>query len=317
MQRVTPLHHSPDHLEYTPTVVTTMGNVIEVTAMEKMPIGGCCIKLDADSYMDVRTGEVRMYNHGDSRADSIRSIKRTLTVIRAVINSNVTIPANVRWVTLTYAENMTDPKRLYHDWDKFWKRFLYWNTKNGHGRPKYISVIEPQGRGAWHVHAFFIWDHKAPYIDNNAVMAKLWGHGFTSTQAVKDVDNIGAYFSAYLADIPLDKVADLPEVDREALLHDAPIEEKTFTDDAGAQHTKKFVKGARLHFYPVGMNILRTSRDVVDPIVEKMTFADAMKKVDSLKPTFSKSYAVLDDDGNTVNTITKVYYNIKRPQNQA
>jgi hypothetical protein len=173
-------------------------------------------------------------------------------------------------------------------------------------------VIEPQGRGAWHVHAFFIWDHEAPFIDNNAVMAKLWGHGFTSTQAVKDVDNIGAYFSAYLADIPLDKVDDLPEVDRDAVLHGASIEEKSFTDEAGAQHTKKFVKGARLHFYPVGMNILRTSRDVVDPIVEKMTLSEAMEKVDSLKPTFSKSYAVLDDDGNTVNTITKVYYNTRR-----
>lgn len=48
---------------------------------------------------------------------------------------------------------------------------------------------------------------KAPYIDNS-VIAEKWRHGFTKTKAVHGVDNIGAYFSAYLADMPLETAQD-------------------------------------------------------------------------------------------------------------
>ena len=48
---------------------------------------------------------------------------------------------------LTYAENMTDTRQLYEDYFRFWKRFTYWCKKNGHTKPEYITVQEPQGRG--------------------------------------------------------------------------------------------------------------------------------------------------------------------------
>ena len=98
---------------------------IEVVTRQKNS-GGCpCIKLDADHYIDIRTGEVMEYAHIENRSESTRSIRNTLARIRALVNTNVTAPANVRWVTITYAENMTDTVRLMKDYEKFWKKFLY------------------------------------------------------------------------------------------------------------------------------------------------------------------------------------------------
>ncbi len=312
MANVRQLQEHPKMDDYALTKVVTMGNVIELVTRQK-PSGGCpCVKIDADHYVDMRTGEVLEYSHIENRSESTRSIKNTLGRIRALVNTNVTTPANVRWVTLTYRDNMTDTKQLYTDYEKFWKKFVYWNSKHCYSRPEYICVIEPQGRGAWHVHAFFIWDRPAPYIDNNEVLAPMWGHGFTSCKALYNCDNVGAYFSAYLADMPVDDLERLSDDERRKALSVCSIEEKTFTDEQARSKTKKFVKGGRLYLYPPGMNIVRASRGVKQPEVETMTFSQAKEKVSSAKLTYSCSYEVVDDDGVVLNTLSKRYYNTKR-----
>lgn len=312
MADIRKLETAPQMDDYAPAKVTYMGNVIEVVTRQKNS-GGCpCIKLDADHYIDTRTGEVMEYNHIENRSESTRSIRNTLARIRALVNTNVTAPANVRWVTLTYAENMTDTVRLMKDYEKFWKKFLYWNSKQSYSRPEYICVIEPQGRGAWHVHAFFIWDRPAPYIDNNSVLAPMWGHGFTSCKALYDCDNVGAYFSAYLADMPVDDLERLTEDEKRKALSGCTIEEKTFTDEQDRSKTKKFVKGGRLYLYPPGMNIVRSTRGIKQPEVETMTASQAKEKVSSAKLTYSCSYEIVGDDGVVVNTCRKDYYNTAR-----
>lgn len=268
-------------------------------------------KIDADHYVDLRTGEVFDYERGDTRADSLQGIRRTLAHIRNLVNTNVTEPENVRWVTLTYAENMTDTKRLYRDYEKFWKKFLYWCKRNGISKPEYINVIEPQGRGAWHCHVFFIWDEKAPYIPNNDVLQPMWGHGFTKIKALTDVDNVGAYFSAYLADMPLDEYEKLS-----CARLDVQSVEKEFTNDDGLTKTKKFVKGGRLVLYPAKMNIVRKSSGIKVAVPESMTYDEARKKVSSAKLTYSRSYEVVGDDDVAVNIVTKAYYNRKRREKQ-
>lgn len=202
----------------TRTKVVEMGNVIEFTWADHQPGAPVCVKIDKDHYMDKRTGEYFDIQHWENRADGKKSIRKTMETIRALINTNVTDPQNCLWCTFTYADNMTDEKQLYIDFKAFWMRFKRYCEKHTVELPEYISVIEPQGRGAWHVHAFFIWQTDAPFIDNNEVMEKLWGHGFTKTKAVKDTDNAGAYFTAYLADIPLDEVEKLdPEIGKSFL----------------------------------------------------------------------------------------------------
>ena len=103
MVEIRKLGTAPQMDDYAPAKVTIMGNVIEVVTRQK-PSGGCpCVKLDADHYIDTRNGEVLEYSHIDNRSESTRSIRNTLARIRALVNTNVTAPANVRWVTLTYA----------------------------------------------------------------------------------------------------------------------------------------------------------------------------------------------------------------------
>lgn len=301
----------PDYDNNSPCKVTTMGNILEVVTMQKPVSPPPIRKIDADHYVDLRTGEVFDYERGDTRADSLQGIRRTLAHIRNLVNTNVTEPENVRWVTLTYAENMTDTKRLYRDYEKFWKKFLYWCKRNGISKPEYINVIEPQGRGAWHCHVFFIWDEKAPYIPNNEVLQPMWGHGFTKIKALTDVDNVGAYFSAYLADMPLDEYEKLS-----CARLDVQSVEKEFTNDDGLTKTKKFVKGGRLVLYPAKMNIVRKSSGIKVAVPESMTYDEARKKVSSAKLTYSRSYEVVGDDDVAVNVVTKAYYNRKRREMQ-
>jgi len=308
---------NPDFLKpHAKTKVTFMGNITEVMTCEKQSNGSPCKKIDKDHYIDLRTGELFEYEHSENRGENLHGIRHTLNRIRALINTNVTEPLNCRWVTLTYRQEentpMTDTKKLYSDYFKFWKRFCYWCKTNGYGKPEYISVIEPQGSGAWHVHSFFIWQKKAPFIPNDKI-AELWGQGFTKTKQPQDCDNVGAYFSAYLGDMPLDEVQHMSKDKQlQALSATGQVDEKGFADDAGAVKKKKFVKGGRLYLYPPGMNIIRSSKGVKQPEVEYMSRETAQKKVSSAKETFSCAYAIVGDDGQVVNRITKAYYNSKR-----
>lgn len=312
MASVKVLDSPPKMEDFAITKVTTMGHITEVTTRQKNGSGTPCIKIDKDHYMDTRTGEVLEYQHIENRSESTRSIRNTLAKIRAIVNTNVTNPNNVLWVTLTYRENMTDTERLYSDFKKYMMRLRYWCKKNGYAEPEYITVQEPQGRGAWHVHEFLIWDTKAPYIDNNDVMQRLWGQGFTKTKSLHDCDNIGAYFSAYLGDMPLEDVERLPEGEKEKALSGSTILDKEFRDEQDRTKKKKFVKGGRLYLYPPGMNIIRTSRGIKQPEVEIMTLAEAKEKVSSAKLTYSSAYEIIGEDGEIVNRIIKSYYNSKR-----
>ena len=81
-------------------------------------------KLSADLYADKRTGEVKEFQHHDSRAADKASLSRSLRKLRDLINSNLQNLETALWVTLTYRENMTDPTRLYEDYRRFWQRLI-------------------------------------------------------------------------------------------------------------------------------------------------------------------------------------------------
>lgn len=301
--------------------VVEMGNIVEVTTMEKFPTPPPTQKINKDLYFDKRSGDVFEFKHGQTRADNKKGVRMTLARIRSLINTNVVNPDFCRWLTFTYAENMTDTKRLYKDWDTFRKRFSRWCTQHNVDKPEYIAVVEPQGRGAWHLHVFFIWSHAAPFLDNNSVIAPMWGHGFTKTKAVSNCDNVGAYFSAYLGDMPLDEFNAL---DADEMSDDVHIVSKDATDSDGKKISKKIVKGGRLKLYPVGMNIVRCSRGVKRPDIEVTTYENAQKKVCDFAQTYHIGYELRSDllfaDGSSIdklsNRIYKDYYNKIRKASQ-
>ena len=85
---------------------------------------------------------------------------------------------------------------------------------------------------------------------------------------------MGAYFSAYLGDMPLDEFNAL---DADEMSDSVQIVSKPAEDADGKKISKKIVKGGRLKLYPVGMNIIRYSRGVKRPDVEFTTYEEDKK----------------------------------------
>ena len=260
-------------------------------------------KIDSEHYMVLSSGEVKKFEHWKNRADGKNSLRKSVDKLSWLINANCSESENLLWITLTYAENMTDVKRLYCDWDKFWKRLKYHLKSESIDIPEYIDVIEPQARGAWHHHVFLIWNHKAPFIPND-IIAHKWGHGFCKTKVVSSVDNLGAYFSAYLCDLPVEECESYNSED----VIEAEVSEE------GKKVTKKFVKGARLDLFPKGVNFYRTSRGIKKPDSEYMPRCYADKRVEGLEPQHQASFRLTDEDSSFSITVSKTYYNKRRPR---
>lgn len=270
------------------------GNVTEVITMQRKPKKPEILKVTKDTYCHLETGEIGEYKHTNTRADNKVGLRKTFSDLRRIINNNATVGNHCLWVTLTYAENMQDHHRLMRDHEKFFKRLKRYLQKRGEKIPEYIACVEPQGRGAWHMHILYIWDHYAPYIDN-ADMARIWGNGYTKIDRVRDADNLGAYLSVYLTDI---------EVDQEAL-EDGTTKIVTGSDGV----SKRIKKGGRLKYYPPGINIYRCSKGIKKPVVEDY-IGDIEKEVTLGLVTYQKIYEIVDSEtGDIKNYICKSYYN--------
>lgn len=271
--------------------VTEMGHIVEVQHMKRKNRACHIQKLDADRYVHLESGEILEYQKSENRGESENSLRQTFKKMRYLINNNFKGKGNELHVTLTYAENMQDTVRLYKDFKYFIDRLRYKYPGVG-----YVSVIEPQERGAWHMHVLMRFNDDDKVYIKNSVMAELWGHGYVKIKTLRDVDNIGAYLSAYLADV------ELPEgVGSDGL--------NVVIRKVDGQE-KKFVKGARLWRYPPGINLYRASRDMKMPERTEMTYKQAKKIVGSAEPHFKKSYEVARDDFE--NTITYEQYNLLR-----
>lgn len=287
-----------------PVKVTTMGNVVEVQYMEHrnnkqtvQMLPGC------KEFVVLSTGEVKEVEHHATRKDNKKGLYKTFAKCRGIINANVTDVSKVRWCTLTYKENMTDPKRLYTDFEKFNKRFQYFCKVNGYSKPEYIVMMEPQGRGAWHAHLLYVWqDMKAPYIANKD-FRELWGHGFVKIKKLDNVDNVGAYLTAYLSDMELDEIQGKT---------DGKTVKVVEVEEQGRKVKKSIVKGARLDLYPANFNMLRYSRGCKKPIEEMMSQDEAEKKVLGATKTFESAVKMIDEITGFENTIVKSQYNLIR-----
>lgn len=268
--------------------VTEMGHIVEVQYMQKMNKRATIKKLDDSTYIDLTTGEIKEFNNSEYRGQLLNSIRGTIKRLRYLINNNFIGAKNELFITLTYKENMQDTERLYDDFRKFMMRLRY--RYRDISSVDYISVVEPQGRGAWHCHVLMRFnDVEKIYIPNEEVRS-LWGHGFVRVNHLEDVDNIGAYVSAYLTDLEM-------EGDFEG-------------DKVKRLNGKKYIKGARLHLYPPGINIYRCSRGIKPPEREVMRFKEVKNIVKDSAPHYTKTYNVQTDEFE--NVITYYQYNLKR-----
>jgi hypothetical protein len=286
-----------------PVKVTEMGNIVEVQYMSRRNSKQTIQMLPGGEHFVIcATGEIKDIEHHNTRKDNRKGLYKTFANARALINTNITDVSKVRWCTLTYAENMTDPKQLYKDFQQFNQRFQYYCKQHNYGKPEYIVMMEPQGRGAWHAHLLYIWKNmKAPYISNED-FRKLWGHGFVRIKKLDNVDNVGAYLTAYLGDMEINEIDNkLDYIGSECKVIEM--------DEDGKKVKKAFVKGARLDLYPSNFNMIRCSRGIKRPVSEMMSQDTAKEKVLGATKTFESAIKLIDSENDFESVIIKEQYN--------
>lgn len=287
--------------------VKKMQHIYEICYCEHRNTKNYIQLLDKDNFIYLPTGEVKKCKHIENRSENKMQVSQSLKRLRDYINTNVVDAKNCKWITLTYRRigdkklPMTDTKKLYNDFKNFVKRFKY---KYGHF--EYIVACEPQSDGTWHCHCIIIFDKKAPFIPNK-VIESLWGNGYTKTNKLNDIDNIGAYLTAYLGDM------ELSECDKNNIFyHKKDIKVVEEIEGKKLKQPKKFVKGARLSMYPPNFNIYRISRGIKKPIKEYCFYHEIKEKAGLSFPTYSKAISLNDIENNFTNKIIYEYYNTKR-----
>lgn len=113
------------------------------------------------------------------------SLNRTRTEIRRLVNSN---PQLNKFLTLTFAENITDLKIANYAFNQFIKRISY-----HYPAFEYLAVPEFQKRGAVHYHLLC----NLPFIQLSELQ-EIWSNGFIKINKIDNVNNVGAYICKYL-----------------------------------------------------------------------------------------------------------------------
>lgn len=278
--------------------VTDMGHLIEIQHMKKRNSAVHIKKLDADTYLNLETGEICEYNKSENRSENENSLRQTFKNMRYLINHNFKGKSNELFVTLTFAKESFDEKMVSDDIEKFIKRLRY--RYKAVSSIDYLNVVEPHQSGQFHAHVLFRFNDVRKIYIPVLELKELWSHGRVDIKTLKNVDNIGAYLSAYMADI---------ELTEENLMQAMKNGEQVVVKDVEGQK-KKFIKGGRLKYYPPGMRIFRKSAGIKYPERVEMTYKNAKKIVGSAQPHYKKSYEIQNEDFS--NTITYEQYNLKR-----
>ncbi len=282
--------------------VTRMNHLTEVQYMARVNTKNHIRKLDKDRYVVLEDGEIKDFTHTENRKQGFNSLRQTFKKLRYLINNNFVGGSNEWHVTLTYKENMTDTVRLYDDFKNFMKRFKY--RYKAVSTLDYISVVEPQGRGAWHCHVLIRFNDADTILLTDDDIRDLWSYGTqVSAKTLNEVDNIGAYLSAYLSDVELSDDSMLTYLNNRYTC-EVPVK---ITSEG-----KKYIKGGRLHMYPPGMNLYRRSKGIRSPDREKMKYGQIKSVVGSAHPHYTATYYIEDLDHDFSNVICYEQYNTKR-----
>ena len=286
----------------------SMGNIYEICYLQKKNCKVTTQLLDKDHYFNIDTGEVFECNHIVNRSENKFQVGQSLKRLRDYINTNVVEPNNCKWVTLTYADNMQDTKKLYNDFKRFMTRF---KRRFKEYKIEYIVACEPQARGAWHMHLIIIFDRVAPFI-SNATIEVLWEQGFTKTTKLENIDNIGAYLTAYLGDMEFTE-ENINELKKQGFnLSHLSLKEVNEIEGIKLKEPKSFIKGGRLYMYPPNFNLYRISRGIKKPKKEYFSYHVAKEKAGLRLPTYSKGFTLSDTENSFTNKIIYEYYNTKR-----
>lgn len=249
-------------------------NVITLTTVNSRNTEQTIQKLNKDEYFFIDTGEIKEYKHTENRSENIKSVRESIGRLRDLINNNFIGGKNELWITLTFDKNKVyKPKELLPYFEKFIKRLRYKYIKH---KIDYIYIPEPHEKGDWHIHLLL--KSNKTLVISNKLLNELWGEGFVKVNRLKDIDNVGAYVSAYLINIK------------------------------DGEETKK---GARLNLYPVGHHIYRNSRGIIKPEIIQTTYKEAVKEISFRDLVYEETIQIETEEGYK-NIIHYEQYNKKR-----
>ena len=209
------------------------GNKLEVTNSVGNPRP--VKKISETHYIDAQ-GNIQKYKLSGNRSDNLPSLRRSMNRLSRYIEHNFSGKPNEIWVTLTYANNEQDLERVYKDYKSFINALRTFVPEK-YGNLEYIYAIEPQGRGAWHIHALIKSERMCYLFIAQKDIERIWNRGFVSVRKVQPKDNIAAYLTAYLTNLK-----------------------------KGSGNSKKIIKDGRLHMYPRKTKFFRKSDGIAKPL---------------------------------------------------
>ncbi|MFC6164190.1 hypothetical protein ACFP3T_05840 [Lactiplantibacillus dongliensis] len=241
--------------------VTRMHHLTEIQANEHHNNRATVRRLPNHRYLVVSTQEIKTSRHHANRSQNPNDLMQTFKRLRYLINNNFDGSKDERFLTLTYANDVTDPRQISHDFDCFMKRLRRrWTHLD------YLKITEPQGRmhdgrPVWHYHVLL----KGVGYIANSTLAQLWGHGYVKITKMTTIDNLGWYLTAHLTDIPLQQGKQLTDYQGSR-----PIATKIVDGQK-----KAFIKGARLQYYPTHMHLYSASKGIKAPKAQFMPYEQA------------------------------------------
>ena len=219
-------------------------NIVTLTKYEKK------ISSDLVKNFGSRSSETTEIQYQENKKKNIRkSAKKIMSLVKHNVGQYKRSDGKKYppiFLTLTFAENVTDWDYANNEYMKFIKRLNYKVYGKKCAKLAYIGVPELQERGAIHYHILFF---NLPYIDKSEIMA-LWGLGCTR---IEKEDNKGNKFS---------------ELEGESLA-------KYITKYMTKQFYSKDKKGEYKFYYDKatweGKKIYFSSKNLFKPVVFKLT----------------------------------------------
>lgn len=152
---------------------------------------------DSEKGQAGRLKDEKSENYEEHRKQVLQRAKKNL---RRLINANhgqYGDQFTSKFLTLTFKENIQDIKQANYEFKKFMQRLNYYCFGTKKANLKYTTVVEFQKRGAIHYHTII---YNMPYTKQK-VIEETWGNGWIFINKIDDVDNVGAYVSAYLGNV--------------------------------------------------------------------------------------------------------------------
>ena len=145
-------------------------------------------KINQTQYIDNKTGEVKEYRTFQGK--SLENFKKSFKNIPRLINGYFDGNCTERFITLTYAIQMTNPYNLSNDFKKFIRK-----VERHYCKCRYIYIKEPQENGSWHIHGVIKRLDERPFNISIDKVRSLWNLGYAvSVEIPYNISTIFSYF---------------------------------------------------------------------------------------------------------------------------